>query len=70
MTLAPEEGVSLYQVLVGWTSSRPVRPDEHEHILTLWATDDIDAVLSAALWVGARKKCEMVTRMTILTVEV
>lgn len=57
----------LYTVAVGFTTRRPVVPDERTHVLTLWAASDLDAVLFAAHWLDARPGVVMVTRTEILS---
>jgi hypothetical protein len=59
----------LYTVAVGFTTHRPVRPDERTHTLTLWAADDADAHLFAAQWIASRPGVVMPTRTTIIQVE-
>ena len=59
----------LYVVAVGFTTVRPVRPDQHTHTITLWAVNDSDAHLQAAQWVGSRPGVVMVTRSTVVSVE-
>lgn len=58
-----------YKVAAGFTTSRPVRPDEHTHVLTLFAESDNDAHLFAAQWVASRPGVQMPTSTTILEVE-
>lgn len=58
-----------YTVDVGFTTQRPVRPDQHTHRLVLHAETDSDAHLFAAHWLGARPGCVMVTSTTIIEVE-
>lgn len=59
----------IYKVAVGFTTHRPVRPDERTHVVTLSATDDIDAVRGAAQWIASRPGVVMPTSTTILEVE-
>ena len=59
----------LYVVAVGFTTARPVRPDQHAHTITTWAGSDSDAHLQAAQRVGSRPGVVMVTRSTIISVE-
>ena len=61
--------VFLYTVAVGFTTHRPVRPDERTHVIKFWAESDHDARITAAHWIDARPGVEMVTRTTILEVE-
>lgn len=42
-------------VTVGWTSSRPVRPDEHTSRVVVAADTETDATLTAAQIVSARR---------------
>lgn len=58
-----------YSVAVGWTSSRPVRPDEHVHVVTLFASNDVAAIRGAAQWMASRPGCQMPTSAEILEVE-
>lgn len=59
----------LYLVDVGWTSVRPVRPDQHVHSVRLWAENDNAAHLAAAQWLASRPSCQMVTSTAIREVE-
>lgn len=62
-------------VRVGWTSHRPVRPDEHVSWLRLSAQSEAEAVVAAAQQVqgtGAtmtRPRCVMVTSARVTHVE-
>jgi hypothetical protein len=72
----------VWTVRVSWTSSRPVRPDEHVSFVRIAARDETDAVLLAAQMVGSRgnpdggppfasgrPRAVMVTRTEILSAE-
>ena len=61
-------------VLVGWTSHRPVRPDEHVSAVTVavpftstLAAAELEASLIAVAMVICRPPCEMPTSTTIST---
>lgn len=70
----------VWTVEVGWTSTRPVRPDEHTSYVTVAARNEAEAVLVAAQMVAAvpdgdgrgrylpsgRPGCVMPTRTRIL----
>jgi hypothetical protein len=69
-----------FTVEVGWTSSRPIRPDEHFSRVRVVADSDVEAVLTAlhmvgtagnpdgADWrfVGGRPVCVMTTSALLL----
>jgi hypothetical protein len=59
----------IYRVAVGFTTRRPVHPDERWHVITLDAESDNAAHLGALQWVGSRPGVEMVTSSEILEVE-
>lgn len=59
----------LYNVAVGFTTHRPVRPDEHMSQVTLMAADDSDAIRTAIMIVCQRPGVEMPTSSAILSVE-
>ena len=42
----------VWTVRVGWTSSRPVRPDEHTSFVTVAADSEVEALQLAAQLVG------------------
>lgn len=50
-----------YTVEVGWTSTRPVRPDQHVSRVTVWAVNAAEAELLALAMVAARPSCVMPT---------
>lgn len=52
-------------VTVGWTSHRPIRPDEHLSSVTTTGDSDTECTLAAAQIVACRPSCEMVTSTTI-----
>lgn len=56
-------------VRVGWTSSRPIRVDEHLTTVVVAAKDEIDANLLACQMVACRPECEMATSSGIVEVE-
>jgi hypothetical protein len=70
------DGGCVFTVRVGWTSSRPIRPDEHVSWLRLTAESEAEAVIAAAQQVqstGAtmtRPRCVMVTSARVTVVEV
>lgn len=53
-----------FTVQVGYTTTRPVVPDEHTAFVIVSAKHDREAMLIAAQMVGSL--CEMVTRTTIV----
>lgn len=61
-----------YTVEVGWTNTRPVRPDEHRSRVTLMAHTGAGAELLALSMVSARagtpgiRPCEMPTSSTVI----
>jgi hypothetical protein len=63
-------------VRVGWTSSRPIVPDQHVSQVVVWAADEVEASLVAAQIVAAvdrpsvsgRPGCVMPTRTAVLEV--
>lgn len=65
----------LWTVAVGWTSSRPIKIDEHVTILTAHAQDEAAMLILADSWVASRPQpwwrgsWEMTTSITILEVE-
>ena len=60
----------LFHVQVGWTSSRPVRPDEHLSQVALLAGSEREAHLVAAQWVLANPNAVMPTSTKTLLVEI
>jgi hypothetical protein len=66
-------GTILVTWQVHWTSSRPVRPDEHTAWVTLAVADDPREVhrsgLDAVAMVCGSRPCEMPTRLTLHSVE-
>ena len=66
----PEVAVT-YAIDVGWTSSRPVIPDEHVRRVVVSSTDGTgrEATLVAAQMVACDPRCEMPTSTTIVGVE-
>ncbi len=70
-----DEDQPLWTLRVGWTNSRPVRPDEHVTTLRLRATDENDALRAADSWIASRPgvwwmaPSEMMTSCTVLEVE-
>lgn len=59
----------LYKVAVGFTTVRPVVPEQHTSLVCLLAETDNEAHLTALHMVGGRPGVEMVTSSTILEVE-
>lgn len=59
----------LVHVLVGWTSSRPVIPDEHTHLIVVDCPTETAATLLAAQWVAHRPGCQMPTSTKVLRIE-
>jgi len=55
-----------FTVDVGFTTRRPVVPDERTHRVVIAAQDDIDARLAAHAMVAGHKGVVMVTRLTIV----
>lgn len=55
-------------VVVGWTSSRPVIPDEHFSTVVLTAPSEHEAELLATQLVASRPCCEMPTSSVITAV--
>jgi hypothetical protein len=53
-------------VAVGWTSRRPVVPDQHVCRVIVTGRDDVDAMLAAAQMVAVHPRCVMVTSTTLL----
>lgn len=53
-------------VRVGWTSQRPLKPDEHVSTVVVTAEDVINANLVACQMVACRPECEMVTSSGIV----
>jgi hypothetical protein len=53
-------------VAVGWTSSRPVVPDEHTTYVVVSAATETDAVLAAAQMVASDPRCVMPTSTLLL----
>ncbi len=51
----------IYRVDVGWTSSRPVIPDEHVRRVSVDARNAVEAKLIAAQMVSCDPRCEMPT---------
>jgi hypothetical protein len=47
-------------VRVGWTTSRPVVPDEHVSWIVLEAASEVEATLVAAQWAASRERVEWV----------
>lgn len=62
--------VLVFMVRVGWTSTRPVRPDEHvRHVLVASADGTgVDARLAACQMVACDPRCEMPTSAAIIDV--
>ena len=56
-----------YRVLVGFTNTRPIVPDEFQHPVLVLADTDHEACTVAAQIVGCH--AEMVTSTTIIAVE-
>ncbi len=56
----------VWTIQVGWTSTRPVRPDEHTAWVHVWASTETEAQLVAAQMVACRPGCEMPTSTRIL----
>lgn len=54
------------RVAVGWTSERPVRPDQHLSGVVVTADTLLDCTLIAAQMVACRPECEMVTSTAVL----
>lgn len=59
----------IYKVAVGFSTVRPIIPDQHISLVVLLAEDDHQAHLTALLMVASRPGVEMTTRSTILEVE-
>ena len=70
MTIHP---LGMWTVDVGWTSTRPLVPDEHTTRVRVAAHDEHEAALMAAQVVcaigGGRGGCEMPTSTRIVEVE-
>lgn len=58
-----------YIVQVGWTSRRPVRPDEYVSRVVIMEDSDHNAHLTAAYMVANRTGCVMITSTKIEEVE-
>ncbi|MGN6575268.1 MAG: hypothetical protein ACTHKG_06250 [Nocardioides sp.] len=66
----------VFTVEVGWTSSRPIRPDEHVSTVQVAAPDEVAATLlaaqvvaSAPAWLAVgRPGCEMPTSTRVVAV--
>lgn len=56
----------IFTVDVGWTSTRPVRPDQHTSRIHLDAATAHDAELTALQIVAARPSCVMPTSSTVI----
>lgn len=54
-------------VRVGFTTSRPIRVDEHFSTVVVSARDEDEATLIAAQMVASRPGCEMPTSTEIVT---
>lgn len=54
-----------WTVRVGWTSVRPVRPDQHFSRIVIAADDATSASCAAAQWVASRPECVMPTSTEI-----
>jgi hypothetical protein len=54
-----------FTVDVGWTSTRPVRPDQHTSRVTVAADTGHQAELLALSMVAARPECVMPTSVVI-----
>jgi len=65
-----DDVVMVFAVDVGWTSSRPVVPDEHVTRVVVATTEDTgrDATLVAAQMVACRRGCEMPTSTRVVGV--
>lgn len=55
-----------YTVDVGWTSVRPVRPDQHTSRVTVLANTGTEAELLALSMVAARPSCVMPTSSVVI----
>jgi hypothetical protein len=55
-----------FTVDVGWTSQRPIRPEQHTSRIVVMAEDGHDAELTALLMVAARPSCVMPTSSTVI----
>jgi len=67
----------LFTVDVGWTNTRPVRPDEHVTRLQIFEPDESSALITANAWIMGRPssfvhgpKAEMITSFKIVEVEI
>lgn len=60
----------IFTVQVGWTTSRPVRPNEHLSTLIILATSEREAHLIAAQWTLANPHTTMPTSTKTLLVEI
>ena len=58
----------VFTVRVGYTTQRPVVPDQHTTHVLVAAQTDTEARLVACEMVGARRGVVMVTRATVLDV--
>lgn len=58
------------RVAVGWSSHRPIRPDEHTSLVVVEAATKSDCERVAAQMVGCRPQCKMVTRTTTLDLRI
>jgi len=59
----------LFTVACGFTTHRPIRPDERTHTLQFMASTDSEAHLIAAQWIASRPGVEMPTSTEIISVE-
>ena len=55
---------------VGWTSTRPIRPDEHVSSVTTVGRDLNECSLVAAQIAACRPECEMVTSTTLIDLRI
>lgn len=55
-------------IVVGWSSHRPIRPDEHSSTVVVTGSTQIDCELAAAQIVATRRQCEMVTRISTIDI--
>lgn len=61
-----DEPVYVWTVLVGFTSRRPVVPDEHFATVLIASTDEIDAQLAATQMVACWPHCVMPTSSKVI----
>ncbi|MEO6156399.1 MAG: hypothetical protein ABIQ39_02080 [Ilumatobacteraceae bacterium] len=55
-----------YTIEVGWTSTRPIRPDEHRSTFVIMAESGHAAELCALQWAASRPTCEMPTSSIVI----